>query len=111
MLANTLLSATVILLLSACSDSNNNNNKNKIDAITVTSYNMGLALNFVPYTQERLVANESLIADYDSDVICMQEVWLEDHVVAIEQALERELSVYLYRGAGTDFFRECCLHQ
>ena len=66
--ANTLLSVTLILLLSACSDSNNNNNTNKIDAITVTSYNMGLALNFVPYTQERVVANEALVADYDSDV-------------------------------------------
>ena len=105
LLSNTLLSATVILLLSACSDSNNNNNKNKIDAITVTSYNMGLALNFVPYTQERLVANEALIADYDSDVICMQEVWLEEHVDAIEQAVGENYP-YIYTVEPEQIFSE-----
>ena len=105
MLAKTLLSVAIILLFSACSDSNNNNNKNKIDAITVTSYNMGLALNFVPYTQERLVANEALVADYDSDVICMQEVWLEDHVVAIEQALEANYP-YIYTVEPEQIFSE-----
>jgi endonuclease/exonuclease/phosphatase family metal-dependent hydrolase len=105
LLSNTLLSATVILLLSACSDSNNNNNKNKINAITVTSYNMGLALNFVPYTQERLVANEALIADYDSDVICMQEVWLEEHVDAIEQALGADYP-YIYTVEPEQVFSE-----
>jgi len=103
--ANTLLSITLVLLLSACSDSNNNNNKNKIDAITVTSYNMGLALNFVPYTQERLVANETLITDYDSDVICMQEVWLEEHVEAIEQALGENYP-YIYTVEPEQIFSE-----
>ena len=105
LLARTLLSVATILLFSACSDSNNNNNKNKIDAITVTSYTMGLALNFVPYTQERLVANETLIADYDSDVLCMQEVWLDDHVVAIEEALGEDYP-YIYTVEPEQIFSE-----
>jgi endonuclease/exonuclease/phosphatase family metal-dependent hydrolase len=66
---------------------------------------MGLALNFVPYTQERLVANEALIADYDSDVICMQEVWLEDHVDAIEQALAGNYP-YIYTVEPEQIFSE-----
>jgi endonuclease/exonuclease/phosphatase family metal-dependent hydrolase len=66
---------------------------------------MGLALNFVPYTQERLVANELLIADYDSDVICMQEVWLEEHVDAIEQALGENYP-YIYTVEPEQIFSE-----
>jgi mRNA deadenylase 3'-5' endonuclease subunit Ccr4 len=46
----------------------------KIDSLTVTSYNVGLALNFVPFTNERLVVNTELLSSYDSDVICFQEV-------------------------------------
>ena len=60
---------------------------NRTDSLKVSSYNMGLALNFVPFTEERLVANEVLLADYESDVICLQEVWLEDSVTAVEDAL------------------------
>jgi 5'-nucleotidase len=59
----------------------------RTDSLTVTTFNMGLALNFVPYTLERLVANEALLPDYDSDVICFQEVWLPDSVESIVQAL------------------------
>jgi 5'-nucleotidase len=60
---------------------------NRTETLKVTSYNVGLALNFVPYTLERLVANEALLQAYDSDVICFQEVWLQDSVDAILQAL------------------------
>lgn len=75
------------LMMSACSD-DNNNNKNRTESLTVTSYNMGLALNFVAFTQERLEANETLLADHDSDVICLQEVWLDDYVDGLAQALK-----------------------
>lgn len=60
---------------------------NRTESLSVTSYNMGLALNFVDFTLERLVANETLLADYDSDVICFQEVWLQDSVDSIKAAL------------------------
>ncbi len=87
-----LLAFLAVAVLCACSDnSDNNDNDDAVDrteTLTVTSYNMGLALNFVPYTNERLVANEALLADYDSDVICFQEVWLEDQVEAVTAAIE-----------------------
>ncbi len=73
------------LVLAGCSDGSD---RQRTESLTVTSYNVGLALNFVPLTQERLVANERLLADYDSDVLCLQEVWLEDHMARLRQALE-----------------------
>lgn len=63
---------------------------NRVDTLSVTSYNMGLALNFVPYTFERLVANETLLTTYESDVICFQEVWLPGAVNGVKQALGSE---------------------
>ena len=81
------------LLLAACD--NNNNDNNKTGSITVTTYNMGLALNFVPYTAERLVANAELMAGSDSDVMCLQEVWLAEYVDTIERALEENYP-YIY---------------
>lgn len=64
-------------------------------ALTVTSYNMGLALNFVPNAKERLVSNVALLEDYDVDVICFQEIWLEEDVKAVEDALvERYPHIY-----------------
>lgn len=88
LLSTTPLLVTLVLLLSACSNGNNDKAYIKADSLTVTSYNVGLALNFVAYTNERLVVNEELLANYDSDVICMQEVWLEDQVDALTQALK-----------------------
>ena len=78
-LSTTLLLLATALGLAACSDNDNNDN-NKTQSLTVTTYNMGLALNFVPYTAERLAVNAELMAESDSDVMCLQEVWLEEYV-------------------------------
>lgn len=84
------VSLVVLILLSACSSNDGDN------SLTVTSYNMGLALNFVPYTQERLVANETLVQTLESDVICFQEVWLDEQVDAIINAISDDFPhVYL----------------
>jgi hypothetical protein len=95
-LVNVLLIST---LLSACSGTDDN------DALTITSYNMGLALNFVPYTSERLVANESLLSNYDSDVICFQEVWLPEQLDAISTAVSANFP-YQYSAAPEQVFSE-----
>jgi endonuclease/exonuclease/phosphatase family metal-dependent hydrolase len=88
-LAKASLVLMAILLVSACSNGGSDGKPYyKSDTLKVTTYNAGLALNFVPYTNERLVVNEALLADYDSDVICLQEVWLEEQVDAIKQVLQ-----------------------
>jgi endonuclease/exonuclease/phosphatase family metal-dependent hydrolase len=74
----------LVLQLSACSEDDEHDFE---ESLSVSTYNLGLALNFVPYTNERLVANEALLADYDSDVLCLQEVWLDDQVEAVKTAL------------------------
>ena len=78
-------------LMHGCSDSSDSSPNRPETSLSVTSYNVGLALNFVPYTNERLVANESLLADYNADVMCFQEVWLEDQVEAITASIETRL--------------------
>lgn len=78
----------LIIGLSACSDSSD---KQGTQSLTMTSYNVGLALNFVPYTNERLAANADLLGSYDSDVICLQEVWLDDQVDALSAAVSERL--------------------
>jgi endonuclease/exonuclease/phosphatase family metal-dependent hydrolase len=80
---------TLVSLMSACSnDGSSGKPYFKSDTLKVTSYNVGLALNFVPYARERLPVNEEILADYDSDVICLQEVWLDEQVEAITEALK-----------------------
>ena len=87
-LAKTTLLLTLVLLVSACSNDSGGKPYFKSDTLKVTSYNVGLALNFVPYTRERLPVNEEILANYDSDVICLQEVWLDEQVEAITEALK-----------------------
>jgi endonuclease/exonuclease/phosphatase family metal-dependent hydrolase len=76
------------MLVSACSNDSGGKPYFKSETLKVTSYNVGLALNFVPFTRERLPVNEEILADYDSDVICLQEVWLDEQVEAITEALK-----------------------
>jgi endonuclease/exonuclease/phosphatase family metal-dependent hydrolase len=57
----------------------------------MTTYNVGLALNFVPYSNERLAANVDLLGAYDTDVMCFQEVWLDYQVEAISDAVRDRL--------------------
>ena len=79
MLATMALLLSTALLLPACSNGGSDGKPYyKADSLTVTSYNVGLAPNFVPYTGERLAPNEALLADYSSDVLCLQEVWLDE---------------------------------
>ena len=101
-LAKTLLLLVTTLGLAACSDNDNNN---KTQSLTVTTYNMGFALNFVPYTAERLAVNAELMAESDSDVMCLQEVWLEEYVDTIERALEENYP-YIYSVPPEQVFTE-----
>lgn len=71
--------------ISACSDSSDSSGTH---GLSVTSYNVGLAPNFVPYALERVAANEALLADFSTDVICLQEVWQAEHIAALGSALE-----------------------
>ena len=102
---NTLLLVTIVSFLSACSDGSDDRDDIQADPLTVASYNLGLALNFVPYTNERLPVNAALLADYDSDVLCLQEIWLEDYVETIEQALIEDYP-YIYTVEAEQVFTD-----
>jgi len=102
-LAGAVLFAAAACFLSACSDGDNNNNKT--ESLTVTTFNAGFYLNSVLYTQERLAANKLLLANPDSDVICLQEVWLEDYVAGITDAL-KDRYPYIYTVPPEQVFSE-----
>lgn len=54
--------------------------------ITLTTYNAGLAVGFVPGAVERTPGTAAAIGGLDADVICLQEVWEPDQVAAVEAA-------------------------
>lgn len=77
---------TLLLLplsLSACKDKGGDTGG---EALTVVSYNAGFAVGFVRSTEERLAVTSDAIAALDADVICLQEVWLPEHVSAVATA-------------------------
>lgn len=55
--------------------------------ITVATYNAGLAVGFVPGADSRAPLVAEALKDVDADVICLQEVWLPEHIAAIEAAV------------------------
>ena len=76
-------------LLACCSNDKEQGSSADVLAtsLKIASYNLGLALNFVPYTAERLETNRQLLSEFDVDVICFQEIWYEEQVSVISQAL------------------------
>jgi len=56
------------------------------DSFVYTTYNVGLAPTFVPLTDERLEPLKNAISNHEADAICLQEVWLPEHVEAIRTA-------------------------
>jgi endonuclease/exonuclease/phosphatase family metal-dependent hydrolase len=50
---------------------------------TFTTYNAGLAVGFVPAADTRQPAIGPAIAELDTDVVCLQEVWLPEQVSAV----------------------------
>jgi endonuclease/exonuclease/phosphatase family metal-dependent hydrolase len=73
------LFVAVIALAAACSDSDAPPAKTG----AVATYNLGLAYNFVPYAKERRAPVADLVAQTDADVLCLQEVWLDDDVTLV----------------------------
>ncbi len=48
--------------------------------MSFATYNAGLAVSFVDYAEERSSLTGEGVAGLSDDVVCMQEVWLEEHV-------------------------------
>lgn len=65
-----------LIFLSACGS----------DALTVVTYNAGLAEGFVLGASERTEVTAAATAAVEADVICLQEVWLPEQVAAFQQA-------------------------
>jgi len=55
-------------------------------AMSVLTWNVGLAYGFVPYSPERQPAVVEAVAALDADVVCLNEVWTEADITAITEA-------------------------
>lgn len=66
------------------------------EKLTVATWNVGLAYNFVPLSTERQPEAIKAAASTDADVLCLQEVWTPDDVAAMEAALEAKGFAHVY---------------
>ncbi len=55
-------------------------------AVAFATYNAGLAVGFVDYAEERLPLVGAGLAALEADVVCLQEVWLSEHIDALVAA-------------------------
>ena len=60
----------------------------KKETLKVTTYNLGLAHTFIPYAKERLKALEQVLPKYNTDILCLQEVWKKSDQKDIHKALK-----------------------
>jgi len=51
---------------------------------SVITYNAGLATGFVPAAEERTQPVADALAATEADIICLQEVWYEDHIQTVK---------------------------
>jgi endonuclease/exonuclease/phosphatase family metal-dependent hydrolase len=56
------------------------------DVTVIATYNAGLAIGFVAGAEDRAPKVADAVQALDADVVCLQEVWLPEHVAAIEDA-------------------------
>lgn len=80
----------IVAGLVACSGDDGKDDAPVVPAepFTVVTYNAGLAVGFVPGAESRAPLVAEALKDVEADVICLQEVWLPEHVAAIEAAAE-----------------------
>ncbi|MEM6787217.1 MAG: endonuclease/exonuclease/phosphatase family protein [Myxococcota bacterium] len=54
--------------------------------VTAVTYNLGLAVGFVPAAEARTDVTPQEMASLGADILCLQEVWLPDQVAAVQAA-------------------------
>lgn len=64
---------------------------------TFATYNAGLARGFVPLAEERSAVTAEAIANLQADVVCVQEVWLEEDVTALTTAAADSFPTAIFR--------------
>jgi len=64
--------------------------------VSFSTFNTGLAVNFVPFAQERLAAVVDAVGKLDVEVVCLQEVWEPQHVTALTDGVKATFPYFLY---------------
>jgi endonuclease/exonuclease/phosphatase family metal-dependent hydrolase len=76
---------SVFTLLGGCSSTSGDVTGGS-DGVAIETYNLALAGSFIAYEQERRELLPDAIANSDSDILCLQEVWAQADKEAIQDA-------------------------
>ncbi len=68
------------ILLTGCPSGDDDDDSAATEPLTVVTYNAGLAVGFVPGAEDRAPKASGAVAGLAADVVCVQEVWRDDHV-------------------------------
>ena len=98
-----LLAGGVALGLVGCTEDDETTLPPPPKALTLVTYNAGLAVGFVPGAAERVPITSQAIAGLTADLICVQEYFLPEQVTALETAAEGTYphTFFLEPDAGT----------
>lgn len=77
------MNLTLLLLLSC---SGKDGDSGPVAPKALVTYNVGLAVGFVPAANDRADDAIAAIAALEDDVVCLQEIWLPEHVQAMKDA-------------------------
>ncbi|MCO4743768.1 MAG: endonuclease/exonuclease/phosphatase family protein [Proteobacteria bacterium] len=75
---------------------------------SAATYNAGFAVGFVPGANERAPATAAAIGEIDADVVCLQEVWLPEHIAEVEGAASGFAETYFPEAQQLDFDAPAC---
>ncbi|MCR9203542.1 MAG: endonuclease/exonuclease/phosphatase family protein [Halobacteriovoraceae bacterium] len=64
--------------------------------LKLTTYNVGLAHTFIPYAKERTKPLQNLLKNYETDVLCLQEVWKKKDRRKMKKALKKTYPHFTY---------------
>lgn len=84
-------------------DDNDDDNDSAPTLSRFATYNVGLAYGFVPLAEFRRDELFDSVPQVDADALCMQEVWLDDDIQQMTDALEQKFP-YVYRHNSKEEF-------
>ncbi len=73
-------------LFVACGDKDGDSGTVPVAPKSLVTYNAGLAVAFVPAANDRAPDTTAAVAALDADLVCLQEVWLPEHIALMADA-------------------------
>ncbi|MEM9692266.1 MAG: endonuclease/exonuclease/phosphatase family protein [Myxococcota bacterium] len=96
-----ILPALLVTATAGVACSSDDDDDDDVTTLTAVTYNLGLAPGFVPAADSRTDLASAAAVALDSDVLCVQEVWLPSQRAVLEQeAMAYPSQIYVEADAG-----------